>query len=117
MRIHKICSLLFVFAGSGCATHYRCPNLPNHQCSSMSQIYERTGAGFVDDRYDAQKNDNEVPVRSSADLWQVPAPDQPLLIPERVVRIWLTPWQDEKGDLQTGYLFVHVRSQVWRINP
>ncbi len=117
MRIHKVCSLLIVLVSGGCTTHYRCPNLPDHQCSSLSQIYAHTGADFVDDRYGAEakgKKDTSVPSREQ---WQVPAPDQPLLVPERVVRIWLTPWEDHQGDLQTGYVFVHMRRQTWRINP
>jgi conjugal transfer pilus assembly protein TraV len=46
-----------------------------------------------------------------------PAPtSEPLLTPAKVLRIWLAPWEDSRGDLHlAGYVFSEVEGRRWRV--
>jgi len=40
----------------------------------------------------------------------------PLRVPAQVMRIWLAPWEDERGDLHaSGYVFTEIAPRTWSL--
>ncbi len=108
----------------GCAAHYSCSRFPQNHCENMSSIYAQTGANFVDYRQNSTVVDDTVHAKvattatpASALVWQPAAPGDPVLTADQVIRIWITPWQDQEGDLDADYVYLHLHSAAWRIKP
>jgi hypothetical protein len=48
----------------------------------------------------------------------LPQPEDPssLRVPARVMRIWIAPWEDGRGDLHApGYLYTEIESRRWTL--
>ena len=54
----------------------------------------------------------------SAEHVRAPAPGAvPLRTPARVMRIWIAPWEDSRGDLHApGYLFTEIEPRRWALD-
>lgn len=43
-------------------------------------------------------------------------PDGPVRTPAKVLRIWLSPWEDEEGDLHApGYVYSEIHGRRWSV--
>lgn len=138
-------ALVAAIAGSltGCgsfsigASEYSCPGIPmGVQCMSARDAYEATHNGNVPaSRADAKSSgdaEGEVkaePAGASAtasskdpiiDSYVAPRlPDKPIPIrtPAQVMRIWIAPYEDTAGDLNTpGYVFTEVEARRWVVS-
>jgi len=54
----------------------------------------------------------------SAEHVRAPAPGAvPLRTPARVMRIWIAPWEDSRGDLHApGYLYTEIEPRHWALD-
>ncbi|NNM50696.1 MAG: TraV family lipoprotein [Pseudomonadales bacterium] len=102
----------------GCANHYACDKFPDNHCENMSTVYAKTGSNFVDYRIlPSQTASTSVQAVNRIPTLQIPAPGQPLLSPDHVLRVWISPWIDQEGDLNSGYVFVHLHTGQWSVVP
>lgn len=138
-------ALVAAIAGSltGCgsfsigASEYSCPGIPmGVQCMSARDAYEATHNGNVPasrpDAKSAGEAEGEVkaePAGAAAaaaskdpiiDSYVAPRlPDKPIPIrtPAQVMRIWIAPYEDTAGDLNTpGYVFTEVEARRWVVS-
>lgn len=122
------------------ASEYSCPGIPmGVQCMSARDAYEATHNGNVPasraDAKSAGEAEGEVKAEpagaaaaaaaaSSKDLiidsYVAPRlPDKPIPIrtPAQVMRIWIAPYEDTAGDLNTpGYVFTEVEARRWVVS-
>ncbi len=102
----------------GCANHYSCDKFPDNHCENMSTVYAKTGSNFVDYRNQPpQIASLSEPLVKSPQNFQVPVPGQALLSPDHVLRVWISPWIDQEGDLNSGYVFIHLHTGQWSVMP
>ncbi|CUB06546.1 Type IV conjugative transfer system lipoprotein (TraV) [Marinomonas fungiae] len=132
----KVGLLLVTFASavlSGCSSlglgssEYGCSGMPDGvRCLSAREVYELTSNGA------ALKTINAAATRlgsfseySQTDLETgllshpaLPETQQsvPIRIPSRVMRIWIAPWEDERGDLNlSSYVYTEIEPRRWDI--
>lgn len=118
---------------SGCSSlglgnsDYGCSGMPDGvRCLSAREVYELTSNGA------APKSIETVATRigSSSGSTQsdletgmlshpaIPRAEQsaPIRVPSRVMRIWIAPWEDERGDLNLpGYVFTEIEPRRWEV--
>lgn len=116
---------------------YSCPGIPGGvQCMSTRDAYEATNDGHVpramsSDKAQAEGTHSHGFVSSNLSNQQTVQqqeqqfinkyiapylPDKPIPIrtPAEVMRIWVAPWEDERGDLiATGYIFTEIEARRW----
>ncbi len=122
---------------------YACPGMPGGvQCMSARDVYAATNNGNVpapmvraDDPDDAKRSSKATEVQRGGSGDEVQAsvrqpapndvvgnyvaprlPDQPIPIrtPAQVMRIWVAPWEDANGDLNTtGYIYSEIEPRRW----
>ena len=141
--ISKFAAGLAVVVGvSGCSIlnigepDYGCSGMPEGvKCMSTRDVYNLTNDGYVPNSVneDAQQAAQRV-VRAGASggaeggsrdpndvvsNYVAPRlPDQPVPIrtPAQVMRVWIAPWEDDRGDLiVTGHLYTEVEPRRWVI--
>ncbi|KGH12687.1 hypothetical protein P608_10075 [Comamonas thiooxydans] len=121
------------------AEDYGCPGLPNGvQCMSARDVYVATNNGQVPapmvrgreaEQHEAEMvhktgvgKSNESGVKQASpndvvDNYVAPRlPDRPVPIrtPAQVMRIWVAPWEDSNGDLNTtGYIYTEIEPRRW----
>lgn len=116
---------------------YACPGMPGGvQCMSAREVYSATNNGNVPlpmrDGEDARGKAAASPVEGTgghdgrqptpndvvANYVAPRLPDQPIPIrtPAQVMRIWVAPWEDANGDLNTtGYIYSEIEPRRWVI--
>lgn len=107
---------------AGCVTfgseEYGCPGMPpGVKCKSAKQVYEDSINGEGDDSVGGRE-------RVTLDRWPnapwtnpptLDAP-QPLRAPPKIMRIWVTPFEDKNGDLHMpGLVYVEVEPRHWLV--
>ncbi|WP_162530866.1 type IV conjugative transfer system lipoprotein TraV [Rhodovastum atsumiense] len=135
-----------VLALAGCGTVFpyestgSCPQMGTGVCGSVRQVYEATNnrdhvnAGEI--APDAGGGEPSAssgptvgtaggqphpPTPSAASLHVLPVAlagdgTLPLRSPPEIMRIWVAPWEDDKGDLMmSGYIFTELRERRWQI--
>jgi len=129
-------------AVSGCSIlnvgepDYGCSGLPEGvQCMSTRDVYNLTKDGYVPTAMDpeAQQAAREVgevgsgsgvgegstdpnDVVSNYVAPRLPNQPVPIRTPAQVMRIWIAPWEDDRGDLiVTGHLYTEVEPRRWVI--
>lgn len=133
----------FVLSVSGCSImdigepDYGCTGLPDGvKCMSTREVYNLTNDGYVPSRVDEEADNASKQVTTVDDAsggvgegepdpndvvsnYVAPRlPDQPIPIrtPAQVMRVWIAPWEDERGDLiVTGHLYTEVEPRRWVI--
>ena len=81
-----------------------CPYPDEVSCESLSSVYERTAGDSV------QLPPAPAPVKESTAAW-------PAVLPPRVLRVWLAPWQDADGDLHGAQeIYMLLEEARWRKN-
>ncbi|HFQ5158103.1 TPA: TraV family lipoprotein [Vibrio vulnificus] len=118
---------------SGCSSldfgssKYGCSGMPDGvRCLSAREVYELTSNGAAPKTIDAvatrigslsgySQSDLETGLLSYPAL---PKTQQsaPIRIPSRVMRIWIAPWEDDRGDLNlVSYVFTEIEPRRWDI--
>ncbi|MCB5162646.1 type IV conjugative transfer system lipoprotein TraV [Marinomonas algarum] len=122
---------------SGCSafnigeSEYGCTGMPDGvQCMSTGDVYEATNNGqiprpmktedgeLVEQETETQVT-NEAYENSTVNTYVAPnLPDKPIPIrtPAQVMRIWIAPWEDTNGDLNTtGFIYTEIEPRRWVI--
>lgn len=119
-------------AGLDGKSEFACKAPDGVVCTSVSGVYANTLAGTLPARRDgnaqsaAPDSAGEAKPKGPADPLKsysavppagaAPAAGTPLLSPPRVLRLWLTPWVDEDGDLHDqAYLYVMWHRGEWQL--
>lgn len=139
--IHTLAILGVVLLQAGCATSkFACPAKQGVPCMSVSEVYERTefsssielesahgpvanSAGQLVPHAPAAASTltSTVHVEEGSlvldESTTGPAPvTDALLTGARVIRVWVAPWEDRRGDLHLpGYVFAEVQGRRWRV--
>lgn len=129
---------------SGCTTlgvgesEYACQGMPSGvRCMSTRDVYDATNDGQVPDSINAPSASagaasapSSTPDQTATQGYQSREmafvntyvapnlPDRPVPIrtPAQVMRIWVAPWEDTNGDLNsTGYLYTEIEPRRWVI--
>ncbi|MGL4898939.1 MAG: TraV family lipoprotein [Shewanella sp.] len=118
---------------SGCGSlglgrnEYGCSGMPDGvRCISAREVYEQTSNSAVPQTINAVAARIGSPSGySQADLETgllshpaLPETHQsaPIRIPSRVMRIWIAPWEDDRGDLNlSSYVFTEIEPRRWDI--
>jgi len=106
-------SLLFIFS---CSTKYACKdkvNLESEKCDSITEVYEKKVIGV--ERPSEEKSIKKEK-REESDSESVGfvrglsyGEEKPIRLPPRVIRIWISPWEDLDGDLhQPSYIYSEI---------
>lgn len=136
LRLLGLASVAVVM--TGCASlnvgspEYGCSGMPDGvQCMSTRDVYNATNNGSVPRPMKAGDEDQgdephaEVspsPQRSGDEVIdtyvapQLPNKPVPIRTPAQVMRIWVAPWEDDKGDLNvSGYVYTEIEPRRWVI--
>ena len=106
---------------ASCTVKYRCQNVPNDAgCRNMSEVYERTGDGFVDERGKSEKkNKNQkstgLTIKPSHNAINAVIAGEPVLTKAEGLRIWIAPWSDKNKDLHFSYVYIRTKDAEWTI--
>ncbi len=113
------------FMGIG-KSDFDCPGgAEGVRCMSARQVYQATeSSDYVKtkaEKSEDNKKNNGTPVHFEQDrVSQVAVPriDQPVPIrtQAKVMRIWMTPWEDQDGDLHAdGFMYTEIESRRWNL--
>ena len=131
--------LLFIVLASGCAamgkSDFSCGGpTPGVGCLPSSQVYEITNdpeltnavtdaleaAATSGEEFDTQEVVAKVRANYQPEIAMVKAMAEPvnlpmpILKPAHAIRIWIAPWEDQKGDLHMpGYIFTEITPRRW----
>lgn len=117
---------------SGCASfgkqEYSCSGIPEGvRCKATRDIYEDSMGGNLELAKDSENKDNDGKVVTTAsvsdpviDTFVAPnLPDRPIPVrtPAKVMRIWVSAWEDtESGALiAPGYIYTEIQPRRWVI--
>jgi conjugal transfer pilus assembly protein TraV len=125
----KAVSLWVPIVLAGCSftqgkSEFSCPGgVDGVHCMSAREVYKATAANdYVrpqnSDDADAKDSGEKprIPVKSSA--VPVPTIEQPIPIrtQAQVMRIWVSPWEDDDGDLHAdGYIYTEIEGRKWNL--
>lgn len=116
-----ILGLLCISFLPSCAVHYRCKNIPNDSgCRNMSEVYDRTGDGFVDERGIDKKNRKSkktigIDIKPSHNAINAVISGEPVLTKAEGLRIWIAPWSDKNNDLNFSYVYIRTKDAEWTV--
>jgi conjugal transfer pilus assembly protein TraV len=126
----KITVLAVMWSLQGCSflslgkSEYDCPGGVNGvRCMSARQVYQATETSdYVktkEEMAESPSNGNPVsPGKANTGQVAVPRINQPVPIrtQAKVMRIWMSPWEDEDGDLHAdGYMYTEIESRRWNL--
>lgn len=106
---------------------YACSGMPDGvKCMSAREVYEATNNGqTLQSRTEKGEpvvgthNGSMVARDAVIDNYVTPnLPDKPVPVrtPSMVMRIWVAPWEDKRGDLITpGYIYTEIEPRRWVI--
>ena len=125
----SVCSTLL----SGCSSlglgndEYSCSGMPDGvHCLSAREVYELTSNGAAPKTIESvatrigspsgySQSDLETGLLSHPALPETQQ-SAPIRIPSRVMRIWIAPLEDDRGDLNlSGYVFTEIEPRRWDI--
>ncbi len=114
MKIAVACvSVLAAASLAGCAARYGCPAPKGVSCKPISEVYRSTLGSATTPK--TAKNATAPPASANP-----PAPASlaeghpPIRSAPRILRVWISPWIDDEGDLhQEGYVYVVVDHGAW----
>ena len=101
-------------------------NMHGVRCLSAREVYELTSNGAAPKTIDAvaarigspsgySQSDLETGLLSHPALPETQQ-SAPIRIPSRVMRIWIAPWEDDRGDLNlSSYVFTEIEPRRWDI--
>lgn len=123
----KFLLLPLVLLATGCSifnfgkSEFSCPGMPEGViCDKASNVYKMTNdrsellttKPTEDAKKPEDKGANLLPSRLLAPV----SSPMPILEPAKVMRIWVAPYQDAKGDLQwPSHIFTEVTPRKWTI--
>jgi len=136
MRIGGLLTVIS-FVLSGCsafsmgADEYSCSGMPNGvQCMSARDVYKATNDGAVPLPMKKSPTDHKANIKSAVSTSsssgntvidnyiapRIPNKPIPIRTPAKVMRIWIAPWEDKKGDLIVpGYVYTEIEPRRWVI--
>ena len=126
------------FSGLDGASSFTCKAPEGVSCTSVSGVYANSVANKLpsststsDDKHDTPSQSDNPHTKETADKAAKPLPSygaiaplrqgapmsgDPVLSPPRILRIWLSPWEDQDGDLRDqSYLYVIWNRGEWNI--
>lgn len=123
---------VLALALTGCSSigqeEFSCSGIPDGvRCMSARDVYAATNDGNVPRSVKAPGDAEALPLEPNSirvsdnvvDTYVAPRlPDQPIPIrtPARVMRIWVSPWEDTNGDLiVTGFVYTEIEARKWVI--
>lgn len=135
--------LLVALGGVGCGTtssSYQCPYTGGVRCMSAIDVYNKSEDGTLVGSRQGNANARST-TTPAGDAWAgetvideggslviadslsvfdaAPAQaqeDSPLLTPAKVLRVWIAPWEDGRGNLHmAGYVFSEISKRKWKV--
>lgn len=128
------------------ASDFNCASTDGVKCKSTREVYEMTNNGNVptaergvqkkryarlneqtaqqeqDQKQEQEKEDRQAlkdqadPVAKNYVAPRLPDRPVPIRTPAEVMRIWIAPWEDKNGDLNTnGYVYTEIEPRRWVI--
>ncbi|MFO1388301.1 TraV family lipoprotein [Cellvibrio sp.] len=131
MKIIPITLLLALLMS--CSSNYSCGMFPHTGCKPVSRVYAENSKGLNDYRGSLtesnNKSDHGLDSKASAESKEINiniAPVNSILEPVRsgtpllskplIMRVYLTPWEDNDRDLNMGsFVYVRVRDAEWQL--
>lgn len=107
-----------------CTVKYRCQEIPNDSgCRNMSEVYDRTGDAFLDDRGQNKKakkvkHDSMatgIQIKPSRNAINAVIAGEPVLTKAEGLRIWIAPWSDKNKDLHFSYVYIRTKDAEWTL--
>jgi conjugal transfer pilus assembly protein TraV len=132
-KTYRLTAIFVLLAGiQGCSvlslgkSSYACPGgVEGVRCLSARQVYKATeSSDYVKpnnpDEKDKGTASKSVPAGSLQRTSQVAVPriQQPIPIrtQAKVMRIWMTPWEDDDGDLHAdGFIYTEIEGRRWNL--
>ena len=137
-KLNRIAVALLPSFIMGCANmglgekEYACAGRPDgFTCKSALEVYELTDSDDWHNEIDIERELNEdgsgaerevsaasaiAPVADRPALPEMNTGAIPLRTPARVLRIWIAPWEDDRGDLHMpGLVYTEVESRRWQV--
>lgn len=121
----SVMALSLGFLG-GCTTpEYSCPAPEHGVCKSISDVYamkssprstggEEQGAPRRNESARNEHSDGTAPARGFSPYPLAMKPGDPIRREARVIRLWIAPWVDAKGDYyDQSYLYTEIDRGEW----
>lgn len=139
IRTFALVSLLLFLGGCSSmgSSKFGCGAPDGSRCASLPDVYAATdGAGVTrtalasDESDEAKRGDDDTgaalidesiqQLRSISEQRPTPSPSQPSLIPlrtqARVMRVWVAPYEDARGDLHAGSrVYMEIEPKRWAV--
>lgn len=136
---------LLAMTGCASSPKFQCPTPNGVACMSVTEVYQATEYSADVHRSDVSGDGSIAVTETAPPAWMAPTgtpsvvepsadlqiddgsivlTDEPiatvknesLLSDARVVRVWVAPWEDTRGDLHlAGYVFSEVKGRRWRL--
>ncbi len=121
--MNRLLTLIICISLASCSVKYRCQDIPNDAgCRNMSEVYDRTGDAFVDNRgglKQGKKTDKtankEIDIKPSRNGINTVIAGEPVLAKAAGLRIWIAPWTDKNNDLHFSYVYIKTKDAEWTI--
>ncbi len=144
LRVSYMIIIIAAFILTACAPRYACKKtMPGKKCASLSEVYaeEVLGVeGTKEDEVELKKNADAASSRTNiengstkkfplavkqtssekivnpVDIVEEMDYEEkyPILKPPKIIRIWISPWVDNNGDLNMGgYIYTEIQDKKW----
>ncbi|WP_459993296.1 type IV conjugative transfer system lipoprotein TraV [Methylosoma difficile] len=126
-KFFKCLVLVFTVLMAGCSvfslgkSDFSCPGgVDGVHCKSAREIYKATNNSDSvkpDNNLDASDRKTET-IHVNASPVPVPTIEQPIPIrtQPQVMRIWVSPWEDNDGDLHAdGFIYTEIEERKWNL--
>ena len=103
--MNRLLAIVVCISLASCTVKYRCQNVPNDAgCRNMSEVYDKTGDGFADERGRSEKSKKNqkstgLTIKPSRNAINAVIAGEPVLTKAEGLRIWIAPWSDKNKDL------------------
>lgn len=121
---HLMALMVCIVFLPACSVKYRCQDIPNDSgCRNMSEVYDKTGDTFTDDRgknNKAKKARNDasvtgIQIKASRNAINAVIAGEPVLTKAEGLRIWIAPWSDKNKDLHFSYVYIRTKDAEWTL--
>ena len=126
LMVNKCLVLVLVVLTTGCSvfslgkSEFSCPGgTDGVHCKSTREIYKSTNnTDFVKPDNNTSNSDDKKTIHVNASPVPIPTIEQPIPIrtQPQVMRIWVSPWEDNDGDLHAdGFIYTEIEERKWNL--
>jgi conjugal transfer pilus assembly protein TraV len=106
---------------TGCAdlnSHFDCPMKPGVMCKRLDQVDGMVDAGAITGQPDGMVRGQMVAYHGGAAMPMLTPVNAPIRYPERVMRLWVAPFEDADGNYYSVHvIYTVVKPGHWRGFP